>query len=203
MRPNVLVSLQESPFARRTPKYVLPVSSPIPWQDIVALLVANQWIGRYTSGNDSSFDDSSNERITHAARYGHMASEVPRRSTNEVPEVNLIDLDSPPSSPRLIKLEYSKSQIMPHTESTAVKPTAPNITEPTQATYSTLSQTQRGRIGSVSGGISSRASRRPSPRSNGAMFRPISAKARFYAGLDADCKRFRPWRLKFITNMDY
>lgn len=186
------MSLQESPFARSKPKYVIPMSSPIPWQDTFALLVANQWIGRYTSGNDYSFDDNRNERIIHPARYVHMASEVPQRSTKEVPEGNLIDFDSPPSSPPLIKLEYSKSQIRPHTEGTMVKPTASNISETTQATYSTLSQSQRGRIGPVPGCISSRDSRRPSPRSNGAMSRPISAKASFYAGLDADCKRFCP-----------
>ncbi len=160
----------------------------------VALLVANQRIGRYTSGNDSSFDDTRNELITHPARYAHMASEVPRRSTNEVSEGNLIDLDSPPSSPPLIKLEYSKSQIRPYMEGTAVEPTAPNISETTQATNYTLSQSHRGRIDPVPGGVSSRASRRPSPRSNSAMSRPISAKTSFYAGLDADCKRFCPWR---------
>jgi hypothetical protein len=203
VRPNLLISLQESPFARSKPKYVIPVSSPIPWQDIVALLVANQWIGRYISGNDTSFDDSSNERITHPARYAYMASRTPRRLENEVLEGNLIDLDSPPPSPNVIKLEHAVPQFRTHTEETAAGPKAPAISMTTQATYSTSSQSQRGHIGPVPDGISSRTSRRPSPRSNGAMSRAISAKASFYAGLDADCKRFCPWRLKFITNIDY
>lgn len=153
------------------------------------LLVANKEIGRYTSGNDSSYDDSGYGRVHHRARYVHMASKVPRWSANEVPEGNLIDLDSPPSSPKLIKLEPAGSQVRSHTEDTAAKPEAPANSMTPQAAYSTSSQSQRGRLGPVPGGISSR---RPSPRSKGAMFRGLSAKASFYAGLEPDCKRSYP-----------
>lgn len=153
------------------------------------LLVANKEIGGYTSGNDSSYDDSSYERIHHSERYVHMASKVPRQTANEVPEGNLIDLDSPPSSPKLIKLDPAGPQVRPHTEDTAPKPKATTISMKPQAAYSTSSQSQRGRLGPASGGISSR---RPSPRSNGAMSRGLSAKASFYAGLEPDCKRSCP-----------